>query len=265
MTGVGGSGGPTTGGGGAGGAPSTARGKSAKSLFKLSWQYPVYEAPKVVEGPTAALKTRKALPTADALAYLAGNDPRPLLVLRECKTCNGTDDALLSRGNVDNERTFLLSRWYHCVKLPVDVLQKDHPFHNLFRADDPEHMFLCAADGTSKTPLESERSRVELWDAMVHVLTATYAKEPDASLKMMQRTIDALDLVDDRIGSCERRIDMLLETDGPQSPKMKKAKQDLEAAHKERDALLASIDRATSELKLKPALEPKSGGAPKDS
>ncbi|MHC4894906.1 MAG: hypothetical protein ACYTFV_16500 [Planctomycetota bacterium] len=31
-----------------------------------------------------------ALSRSDALEYIAGEDPRPLLVLRECVTCNGT-------------------------------------------------------------------------------------------------------------------------------------------------------------------------------
>lgn len=234
--------------------PATARGTTARSLFKLNWEYPVWEAPKSLDdGPTVAVKQRSALSQAEALAYIAGKDPRPLLVLRECKTCNGTDDALLSRGNVDNERTFLLSRWFHCVKLPVDVLQKDHPFRNLFRAEDAEHMFLCAADGSQKTPLESERSRVELWDAMSHVLKATYAKEPEAVVKKMQRTIDEIDRVDEKLRACERKIDSLLETEGIDAPKLKKAKADLEAAKLERDELVASIERATAEFKLKVA------------
>ena len=72
---------------------------------------------------STAKKKRKALSREDAFKVIAGNDPRPLLVLRECKVCNGTDDALL-KGGIDNERTFLLSRWFHCVKLPVDVLEE---------------------------------------------------------------------------------------------------------------------------------------------
>jgi hypothetical protein len=234
--------------------PATARGSSAQKLFKLAWEYPVYTAPvRDDSGGTVARSVRSALSAKDALAYLAGKDPRPLLVLRECTVCNGTDDALLSRGNVDNERTFLLSRWFHCVKLPVDVTTDDHPFRGLFDAADPEHMFLSSVDGSVKIPLESERSRVELWGAMQSVLAATYAHGPEAEVKKLQRTIDEIDLVDKRVSAAERRIDVLLETDGPDSPKLKKAKAELEAAQKQRDELVASIDRTTAELKLKPA------------
>jgi hypothetical protein len=134
---------------------------------------------------TFVAEKARALSAEDALAYIAGKDPRPLLVLRECKVCNGTDDALLSRANVDNEKTFLLSRWFHCVKLPVDVLLADHPFHNLFASENPEHMFLCSVDSSTRIPMESERSRTELWGAMMAVLKASYAKSPDGQIRKM--------------------------------------------------------------------------------
>lgn len=234
--------------------PKIFRGPSATTLLKLAWEYPVYSPPKEDHaGRTVAVKQRVALPAADALAYIAGKDPRPLLVLRECKVCNGTDDALLSRGNVDNERTFLLSRWFHCVKLPVDVLQKDHPFHSLFADSNPEHMFMSAADGTARIALESERSRVELWESMVRVLKATYAKDPEDGVRKMERTIDNLDMVDQRITALEQKIEDELETDGPDSKKLKKVQAELAAAQRERAQLFGALDQASAELKLKPA------------
>jgi hypothetical protein len=234
--------------------PATMRGPSAKSVLKLAWDYPAYTPPKEdYSGPTAAPKRRAALSMEDALAYIAGKDSRPLLVLRECINCNGTDDALLSRGNVDNERTFLLSRWFHCVKLPVDVLQADHPFHNLFPGDDPEHMFMCAVDGSARVALESERSRVELWGSMAQVLKATYAKEPDAIVNKIEHTIDSCDDIDRRITALEVKIDELVESDGPDSYKLKKPQAELVAAKRERADALAAIESASAELKLKKA------------
>lgn len=221
-------------------------------MLKLGWEYPVYEPPKNdKEGRTVAAVAQRALTREAALAYIAGKDPRPLLVLRECKVCNGTDDALLSRGNVDNEKTFLLSRWFHCVKLPVSVMEKNHPFHNLFADENPEHMFLSSADGVTRVPFESERSRVELWNAMTTVLKATYAKEPEGMVRKMERTIDSFDEVDRKIDDAERRIDQLLETEGPDSRKLKKVREDLDVLKKERAELFSAIDQATAELKLK--------------
>jgi hypothetical protein len=227
-------------------------------VLKLIWEYPSYKAPveEVAPGQTVAAKTRKALPRIDALAYIAGTDRRPLLVLRECKRCNGTDDALLSRGVVDNEKTFLLARWFHCVKLPVDVMEKDHPFHNLFADENPEHMFLCSADGSVRLSLESERSRVELWGAMTEILKATYATQPDTVVRKMEKTIDEFDRVDQKVTVIERRIDELLETEGTDAKKLKKVREDLAQAQAERDQLFRALDQATVELKLKKASDP---------
>lgn len=220
----------------------------------MVWEYPVYTPPKDDNGgPTVAAKRRAALSAEEALAYLAGKDPRPLLVVRECVNCNGTDDALLSRGNEDNERTFLLSRWFHCVKLPVDVLQADHPFHNLFPGEDPEHMFMSAADGTARIAMESERSRVELWGSMMQVLKATYAKDPEDGVRKMERVIDEFDAIDRRITALEQKIDDVVESDGLDSKKLKKLQADLAAAKTERGACFAAIDAASAELKLKKA------------
>jgi len=242
------------------------RGPSARSLLKLKWEYPSYkDEQEAADGRTTAKRARRALSREDALKYIAGDDPRPLLVLRECKTCNGTDDALLSRGVVDNEKTFLLARWFHCVKLPVDVLQKDHPFHGLFNDEDPEHMFMCAADGAERISLESEPSRVELWTAMNKVLSATHSKGPEDVVKKMQKAIDNFDLVDQKVGELEKKVDSILETDGPDSKKLKKVQDELAAAKKERAELFAVIDKATNELKVRKAVAVESNGEPADS
>ncbi|HUR28174.1 MAG TPA: hypothetical protein VM509_08300, partial [Planctomycetota bacterium] len=60
------------------------RGQSAKGLLKLGWDYPTYQAPEKANSGTVARALRKALTREEAFRYVAGNDPRPLLVLREC-------------------------------------------------------------------------------------------------------------------------------------------------------------------------------------
>jgi hypothetical protein len=222
--------------------------------MKLDWDYAVYKPPvERASGTTIAPTVRHALSYDEALRYIAGKDPRPLLVLRECMNCNGTDDALLGRDNGDNERTFLLSRWFHCVKLPVDVLQDDHPFHSLFAGDDPEHMFFCAVDGSSRVPFESQRSRSELWDMLTRVLKASYASDPELQVHHLEKTIEAFDRIDSRIGELERRVDALVESEGAASKKLAKVKGELDDAKHERAVLFADVDRTTAELKLRAA------------
>jgi hypothetical protein len=230
------------------------RGPSARDVLQLSWEYPVFSAQQVAapEGRTSAKTARKALSAEEAFAFIAGDDPRPLLVLRECFVCNGTDDALLSRGQVDNEKTFLFSRWFHCVKLPPDVLEDDHPFRNLFPGGASEHLFMATRSGELRIPLESERSRTELWSSMVQILSADYRSDPQRSVKDIQGLLDDLDAVDLEIADLQTRMDELLETDGPGSRKLDRVRTKLGKAREERDALLGEVTKA-SKLEMKDA------------
>ncbi len=188
----------------------------------MDWEYPVYAPPQEepVEG-TFVKRKRQALSREAALGHIVGDDPRPLLVLRECKVCNGTDDALL-KGGADNEKTFLLARWFHCVKLPADVMEEDHPFHALFTLEQPEHLFVCSRDGSNHDPLESQTSRTELWDSLRDLLVLEYEKKPDASLKTIAKVLNEMDVVDQRLGELKARRDDVLEEDGPNAKKLPK-------------------------------------------
>jgi len=201
-------------------------------------------------GTTAAKSARRALTYEQAFAEIAGEDPRPLLVLRECAVCNGTDNALLSR-SAENERTFLLARWFHCVKLPVDVLQDEHPYRKLFPGGSSEHLFLSTRDGSKRIALEGERSRTELWSAMIEVLSADYESNPERQVKDIQRVFDRLDTVDQRVAETQTRFDELLETEGENSSKLKKTRQKLSALQRDRDALLEEARAAGDKLTLR--------------
>jgi hypothetical protein len=210
----------------------------------------VYVAPveEPVDGSYAKRK-RTALTREEAVAAIAGDDPRPLLVLRECKVCNGTDDALL-KGGVDNEKTFLLSRWFHCVKLPVDVMEEDHPFHNMFTLEAPEHLFVCSVDGSNHDPLESQTSRTELWESMRDLLALEYKSNPDSSLKQIAKLLNKMDVVDQRIGELAARRNDVLEEDGPEAKKLKKIDRKIAEAEQERDEMRAEVIKAST-LELK--------------
>lgn len=202
---------------------------------------------------------RHALSSEAVFRTLAGNDPRPLLVLRECDVCNGTDDALLSKG-VDNERTFLMSTWFHCVKLPVDVLKQDHPFYELFGHDDPEHLFVSMPDGSLKVKLESQTSRTELWDAMGQVLAAAYKTDPQPVVKLVQKSLDRMDVIDQKLLDLRARRNELLETEGASSKKLAKVELEIAEADAEIVSTKAEIAKATKlELKNAPAA---AGAAP---
>lgn len=174
---------------------------------------------------TRAVQARKALSREEAVAAIAGDDPRPLLVLRECFTCSGTDDALLTR-QADNERTLLMSRWFHCVKLPPDVLAADHPFRALFADENPGHLFVARADGAERMDLDGQQSRTELWKIMGARLKGDYESSFEPSLKKLLRILEDYDKVDQAIGIAKEAIDKALE-DGKSDSKRKKLENEL--------------------------------------
>lgn len=220
----------------------------------MHWDFPVYQATEEPrQDGTSVRAARTALPRAEALRCVAGTDARPLLVLRECARCNKTDDALLTPG-WDNERVLFLSRWFHCVKLPIDVVQPEHPFHALFPGDESEHLFLSTRDGALKIPLESSTSRVELCSSMSKVLAAAYAKDPSPLFKELHALGDRLDVLDQHAKELEAKKAELMETAGKNGDKQKLAKLEAEIASTKKDigTAIAGFEKL-ARVELKPA------------
>jgi hypothetical protein len=196
--------------------------------MKLKWDYPVYtptDAPRT--DATNVKVSRSALPLDQALKVIAGNDPRPLLVVRECPVCNKTDDALLTPGT-DNEKTLIYSRWFHCVKMPVDVVAADHPFHALFPSDDSEHLFVSAVDGSARIPLESDTSRPELWASMGKVLAAAYTTSPAEALKGIEKHIDRIDQLNQKVAQLQDKRSELMEKPHSDAAKVKAVQDEID-------------------------------------
>jgi hypothetical protein len=229
------------------------RGASTKEVLKLNWDYPVYAQPETPKSDHTEVKPqRQAMSRDDALRFLAGKDPRPLLVLRECSFCNKTDDALLTPGG-DNEKTLFLARWFHCIRLPVDVIQADHPFNALFPDNDAEHLFVSAVDGSGKVPLESDTSRVALWTAMDNVLASAYTKDPMAIYKELPLFLDKLDVLDQRMIDLQNKRSDLTEGSTPDSSKLRKLDDEIARTKREIATRRDDIERLCKiELKAAP-------------
>jgi len=214
---------------GAGAGPYTPnpRGPTSRVELKIDWKFPTYEEKETAPaGQTVAKRVRHALTTEKAFAALAGDDHRPLLVLRECLKCNGTDDALMTRKQ-DNERTLLMSRWFHCIKLPPDVLAEDHPFHVLFASEKPGHLFFARWDGSERKDLTGQQSRQELWALMESYLVTEYEKGIDASLKQLVGLLDRFDRIDTELQQVKDQMDDLVEKGQSNNSKMGKLQEKL--------------------------------------
>ncbi|NQU50094.1 MAG: hypothetical protein HQ519_15695 [Planctomycetes bacterium] len=239
--------GPATTPGGSGGAALVVtHGKTAKKLLRMQWDYPVFqrkalpgEVDTTSDDDTVAVATLAALPREEAFLFVAGDDPRPLLLLRECESCNGTDNALLSKTE-GNEKTLLMSRWFHCVKLPTHILKEKHPFTKLFTefpGKNVPHLFLTSRDGLLSIPLKGDQSPGELWKHMEKVLTYDYNKKPKGVLKEVTKILIQYDNLDAEESIVEEKMQLELEKNGPKSKKLKKLRKELDRIENDRTKL----------------------------
>ncbi|MEC7583244.1 MAG: hypothetical protein VYE77_02920 [Planctomycetota bacterium] len=192
----------------------------------------------------------------EAYLWVADNDRRPLLIMRECERCKGTDHALLSR-SMDNEMTVLLTHWFHCVKLPPNVLDKDHPFTNMFKVEKGQrvpHLFFADPDGQNHVPLPGDQSQSELWETMFSYLDRCYEGSAKKAVKQMRGLLSKFDTLDNKELTVKGRIDREIEKRGMRSPKLKKLNSDLAKIQKQREKLFEE-EKAIRALALKALAE----------
>lgn len=229
---------------------SPARSPMSREQLTIDWKYPVIGAKVVGDGERYADEiVHRTLEVEKAFKLLADGDPRPLLVLRECATCEGTDDALLTR-QADNEKTLLMSRWFRCVKLPPASTEEGHPFQKLFEGKAPAHLFVARPDGSERIDLKGDQSRAELWKVMGKHLAAHYAEKPDGALRQLTKILDEYDALDVRLRELNVKIDDAIETYGPDHKKVAKRVREREDLLTERSELQAKVV-ALSKLKVR--------------
>ncbi len=236
------------------------RQKSSSAALAIEWDYAVYtpkgerkenKASKYSFGDTGALERHKAF------EWIASDDRRPMLVMRECNWCEGTDDALLST-RLSNERTELMARWFHMVKLPAHVLEAGHPFSKLFPERKPPHLFICRFDGSEAVELPGDQSQQELWAVMFEALERDYDGNAERSLKSLAKLLDKYDDIDAKEALVEARFEQTIEKHGPQSGKLKSLRKDLGKLATQREKLDAELAEASA-LTLKAAVMPADG------
>ncbi|MCA8974959.1 MAG: hypothetical protein KDC98_09570 [Planctomycetes bacterium] len=216
------------------------------------------------DGRTVAVQARRALPIEQAYELVTDGDRRPLLILRECEKCKGTDHALLSR-SLDNEQTVLLTHWFRCVKLPPNIMERDHPLTNLFKpekeGDKIPHLFFADPDGGNKQPLPGDQSQTVLWNTMFSFLDRCYEGNAKRSLKQLRKILDQYDRVDGLEQEIKNRIDREIEKRGLKAPKLKQLDQQLEKLAKDRAKLMAE-EKELRALALKALDEGDAAGEP---
>ena len=232
-------------------------GKTAKETMKLEWDYPIFGSKKIKisstmdENQTVSRRVERALVRVVAFINIAQGDLRPLLVLRECKLCNGTDDALLSSYE-SNEDILMMAKWFHCVKLPTSVLDETHPYYNLFNEKHPPHLFVSKWDGSEHIALKGDLSRKELTGNLYTLLGMTYHEKAKPRVKKLKKLLYLYDMLDEKIQRLEITIDDELEKRGPKSKKIAKYRSQLNKALKEMTSLKADEEQLYDMKLIKP-------------
>ncbi|MCA8956290.1 MAG: hypothetical protein KDC87_09450 [Planctomycetes bacterium] len=226
---------------------------TSKELLELDWHYPVAhtfrETQRTGKG-TSAVFVEQALPRATAFLKVNGEGNRkPLLVLRECVKCKGTEHALFDR-RLDNEKTKLLCQWFYCVKLPPEVLDAKHPFRNLFAKEKPPHLFACKWDGTEITEFSGEQTQSELHKTLVRLIQGAYQKDPAPALKSMLRYLSEFDKFDGLLLTYEQKLQAEMLLPKPRAASLAKLKTQIERT-KARRAEAMKRAKAVCDLKLK--------------
>ena len=227
---------------------------TAKEILELDWHFPVahtFDANKPKnDGKTTAVFIESALPRTEAFYKLADKDnQKPLLVLRECVKCKGTEHALFDR-RLNNEKTKLLCQWFYCVKLPPKVLSAKHPFRNVFSKEKPPHLFISSADGTNVTEFTGLQTQSQLQKSMIKLIRSSYEKKPLPAIKAMLRYLSQFDKHDGMIQLFGSQLQKEMLKPKPRKSQLAKLKLKIESAKKKR-ALSMKRAKAVCDLKLK--------------
>ena len=183
----------------------------------------------------------------EAIKHLRKDDPRPLLILRDCEGCANKEGDLLKR-SLEDERFILGTGWFHCVRLPHEVVEDDNVLSCLFQGSIPPHIIVATWDAETIVPI-NRASAKEMWSGMERVLRKDYKKNAGKAMKGLQRLLVDYDKVDGRIAELEAQL-AAKEAAG-KDRRAKKVRNEIASLEKERQELFAKEEKLR-DLQLRP-------------
>lgn len=225
---------PANTGGGSTGGSSWEHLQTAKERLNVEWR-------------ESRVSAEVKLAQEDAIKHLRKDDPRPLLILRDCGGCANKEGDLLKR-SLEDERFILGTGWFHCVKLPHEVIEEDNPLSALFTGNVPAHIVVATWDAEKIVPI-NRASAKEMWTGMAKVLKQDYKKSPDKAMKGLQRMLIEFDKLDGRVAELEAQL-AAREAKG-QDARANKVRNELAELEKDRLELFAQ-EQKLRDLKLRP-------------
>lgn len=211
---------------------------TSKKRLDIKWDHPVPGGEEVL-GFSAALDE------------IRGKDARPLIILRDCDSCKGRDDALLSR-TLNNEKVLLLTHWFHCVKLDRRVVEEGHPYHSLFEGKNPPHVIFTCWDGSKVIPLSGKQPQKQVWSSLTSIMKIDYKKDPNLAIKNWRKILNNFDSLDSQLKEFRAQLEKMELKYGPGSSKAKKLSAKIAKLDKERTKVIAD-EKANMNLILRHA------------
>lgn len=232
------------------GAPVTfARQRTSRARLSWDWDYAKVVQVVAESDDTVAAPQSRALPFDEAIGRVAGDDQRPLLVLRECFLCGSDEESDIGR-KLLNEKTVMLARWFHCVRVSDAVRAQNHPLHALFSGERSPHLVLCASDGSRFTPVFGEEPLSAVWQKMRGLLQDAYEGDVHEATSALLQTLSRFDHVDSMEAELASRLDAAERTAAPDAAKIGKLRDQLAGLALERRAVERQEKRAL-DLKLR--------------
>ncbi len=209
--------------------------RNALDQLRIDWDYPAFP-PQTTAGTTVAPKVYRALPVDEAIQHLAGTDRRPLLVLRECWVCQGSERALLNAKEA-SEKTLLFTQWFHCIRLDDSARHETHPCYKLLQENGMPHLLLCESNGSTRIPLDGQHPQSQLWSAMRKVLRQAYTKDPDQAMRELFKVLAEHDHLDSREAEVSAQLQSKLDQHAKTSPAVRELEQELARIATQREDL----------------------------
>jgi len=133
---------------------------------------------------------------ADAIEFMARRSGgKPVLINRETEQ-RDAKVAKLYQEALASERFSLASRWFHCVKVGDEVLDEQHPLHQLFAGRNPSALVMLSPDGKKQLSFLGTTQQLVKWTPIASLLEASYKKDPTTAVKGLEKLLCTFDMID---------------------------------------------------------------------
>jgi hypothetical protein len=206
--------------------------------IEIEWTFPV--TPKAAQ----------PLGFERAVAALAGDDRRPLLVRR-----HGHEVELGQERRVeallDQEELRVLTRFFRCVDLPDTTRHEGHPLSGLYVPERAPLLFVVDADAENTAGFSGLESATEIYGALYAAIERNYAGDAERTVRSLRRGIEDYDRLLPREEELRRAVDDAVAESGPDSPAARKQQKRLDEVRREIEVLRAREAELDAALKLR--------------